>query len=182
MSPGTANNLQQQIIELANMFLIISLLFIAVLAVYVIWHMRMKKMREYHRDRRHRETMLGEKLNLTAVLPDLSKDEMRKIAINEKARQEDEQIDLENYEGLPLKPIVYFDPEKDAVADYEPPVEPKIIRSFLSNEPLPRVDAPEENGEKKEEGENMDGGETADDVESLWGSVEVWEKAEGDEG
>jgi hypothetical protein len=158
------------------MLLLTFLLFIAVLAVYVIWHMRMQKMREYKRRKYKAESELSEKLNITTVLPDLTKDEMKKIAVEEKAKKEGEEaIDLDRYEGLPLKPKVYFDPEKDPSGD-EPPPEPKIKRSFLSNEPLPKAeDEPVEETVVGREVENEE------EDEGLWGSIEIDQPQEGDE-
>ncbi len=175
-------DIHQHIKELANLVLVVMLVSIGILGVFVIWNMRVKKMREFHRQKERRDSQLSEKLNLTTVLPDLSRDEMKKIALEEKARKnEEEQINLEDYDGLPLKPKVYFDPEKDAVADYKELPGSKIIRSFLSNEPLPKVEteepSPKKGGEYgrivmerkgagKEEEEEDDGG-------SLWGSIEL---------
>jgi len=122
--------------ELANWFLFTFLLFIGILALYTIWHMRTRKMREYRRQK-YSASNLGDKLDITSVLPNLSKDEMRNIAHNEKAKKEEETINLDDYHGLPLKPKVYFDPKRDTVVDGPQP-EPKIKRSFLSNEPLPK--------------------------------------------
>ena len=129
--------------ELANWALLTSLLVIAILAFNSVWHMRLKKMREYRRQK-YSASSLGDKSDLSSVLPSLSKDEMRRIAIGEKSNKEQETINLDNYHGLPLKPKVYFDPDKDA-APNGPKPEPKIKRSFLSNEPLPKSDE----GEKR---------------------------------
>ena len=164
MSKVLSQNLQQSIAELANTFLLVCLIFLGLFAVYTIWHMRVKKMREYKRKRRFKEDASGEKMNITSALPDLSKDEMKKIALEEKAKKEEEVIDMEHIDGLPLKPKVYFDTEKDPAGGDEPSPEPKIVRSFLSNEPLPKF---EESLDKLTVEDESDAGE------ALWGSVEI---------
>ena len=134
------NELHQSIFELANLMLVSILALISVLAAYVIWHMRVHKMREYRKRKYFTKGDLSDRLDLTTVLPNLTRDEMRRIAVEDKAvKDKKEEIDLEQYEGLPLNPKVYFDPEKDK-ADKGREIKPKIVRSFLSNEPLPKQD------------------------------------------
>jgi hypothetical protein len=136
---GDVSNLQRSISDLASMLLFAFLAIVAVMIVYVVWHMRNRKMKDYRRRKYLHTGELSEKLDLTTVLPDLSRDEMKRIALEEKAMKGDEGIDLENYNGLPLKPKVYFDPDKDK-KDTGESIKPKIMRSFLSNEPLPKDD------------------------------------------
>ena len=122
--------------ELLTQTVLALLLILGLMIIYTIWHYRNKKMREYRRKREASMSKLGEKLDLK-ILPGMSKDDLRQFAVATKEEMEegiDVKIDLENYEGLPLKPKVYFS-EEDVGADE--PIKPTIKRSFLSNEPLP---------------------------------------------
>jgi hypothetical protein len=143
LGPAAGNSLYDSMVELANLLLITFLLLVAVLVFVTIWSMRDRKLREIRRKKREKERQLGEKLNLPGVLTDLTRNEMKSIAVEEKKRREkDDVINIEEYHALPLRPKVYFDPAADAAPSDEQPPEPKIKRSVLSNEPLPRESSP----------------------------------------
>jgi len=80
------------------------------------------------------------RVDILDVLPDLSREELKRIATDEKEllKAKEKTIDINNYEGLPLRPKVYFDPEKDKGSPDDEPPKPKIERSVLSNEPVPK--------------------------------------------
>lgn len=89
-------------------------------------------------------------MDILEVLPDLSREELKKIATDEKEllKAKEEKIDINNYEGLPLQPKVYFDPEKDKGPPDEEPPKPKIERSVLSNEPVPQEEEAPASGDE----------------------------------
>ena len=90
------------------------------------------------------------RINILDVLPDLSKEELKRIATDEKEllKAKEEKINIDNYEGLPLRPKIYFDPEKDKGSPGEEPPKPTIERSVLSNEPAPQEEEAPASGDE----------------------------------
>ena len=127
-------------LELAYISLVLLGVFLLVWIIISIMKVRDIRMRDTMRRKQDAGRDIGERLDLVEVLPDLNREELKRMALEEKERKagEVEKINLENYDGLPLKPTIYFDPEKDKASPDEKPPEPKIHRSILSNEPFPK--------------------------------------------
>lgn len=136
MSRATAGAM----LELAYVSLALLGVFLIAWIITSILKVRNMRLRDSMRKKQDASGDIGDRLDLVEVLPDLNKEEMKRMAIKEKERKagQEEKINLDNYEGLPLKPKVYFDPEKDKGPPDEKPPEPKIQRSILSNEPFPK--------------------------------------------
>jgi hypothetical protein len=150
VTPTIAKNMTEMMRQLAVLGLIVLIAFIAMMLTVTIMSMRDKAMRKLLRKRREKEREEQELPDLTVVLPQLSRDELRDFAVEEKKRafEQGEQVHVDVIDGLPLKPTVYFDPVADAAKPDDPKPKPKIVHSFLSTGALPKEDeAAEEKGE-----------------------------------
>jgi len=136
MSRATADAM----LELAYISLALLGLFLLAWIITSIMKVQNVRVRDTMRKKQDAGRDIDDRLDLVEVLPDLNKEEMKRMAIKEKERKagQEEKINLDDYEGLPLKPTIYFDPEKDKGPNDEKPPEPKIVRSILSNEPFPK--------------------------------------------
>jgi hypothetical protein len=174
LTPTIAKNMTEAMRELANIGLVVFLVFIAMMIVVSIASMRDKAMRKILRKRREKELEETGEADLTTVLPQLNRNELTNFALEEKKKSEElgEQISFEKIDGLPLKPRVYFDPVKDAAKPDDPQPEPKIIHSFLSTDPLPREEKAEEEKKVVEEKKT---------VTSPWMPVDITKKGEESE-
>lgn len=140
MTPSLAKNMTDAMRELAMLGLVVFIVFIAMMIGVTIMSMRDKAMRKLLRKRREKELRESESADLTTVLPRLSRNELKNFAIEEKKRalEQGEKIHVDEIDGLPLKPTVYFDPVADAAKPDDPKPKPKVMHSFLSSGPLPR--------------------------------------------
>ncbi len=164
MTPTIAKNMTEMMRQLAVLGLIVFGAFIAMMLTVTIMSMRDKAMRKLLRKRREKEREEQELPDLTVVLPQLSRTELKDFAIEEKKRaiEQGEQIHVDEIDGLPLKPTVYFDPVADAAKPDDPKPKPKVVHSFLSTGSLPREEevveekvAVEEKGDGDGEGADL---------------------------
>lgn len=154
MIAALSQSTQKAMLELAYVSLALLGLFLLVWMIASILKILNLRVRNMMRKKADAYKDAEGRIDILDVLPDLSREELKRIATDEKEllKAKEEKIDINNYEGLPLRPKVYFDPEKDKGPPDEEPPKPKIERSVLSNEPAPQEEeAPAPGDEPKDD-------------------------------